>query len=174
MKVNRKCILAVPALIIWTGPALAESDPPVSTGEVYACADIDADRERLACYDEAVGRLEQAEKSGEIRAVSRREVEEDRRRNFGLSLPGFSMLGFGQEDDDRVDTVNAGVTNISEGPFGKLTIRLDNGQVWEQIDSRRVHVSSRTENIAEIKRAALGSFKMKIGNSRSFRARRVE
>ena len=44
---------------------------PNSLSEIYACADIADSTARLACYDASVGRLETAEKSGDIVTLSR-------------------------------------------------------------------------------------------------------
>ena len=59
---------------------------------VYACAEIEGASERLACYDAAVGRLQEAEASGELTTVLRSEVEAVERVAFGFNLPALPRL----------------------------------------------------------------------------------
>ncbi|MEL6474525.1 MAG: hypothetical protein AAFQ21_10605, partial [Pseudomonadota bacterium] len=59
--------------------------------------------------------------------------------------------------------------------LGKLNVLQENGQVWEQTDSDRVYYSKRKGvESAEVKRAAFGSFRMKLDGGRAFRVKRVE
>ncbi len=189
---TRTLTLSGLALALAVCPATADTDKEASTEDVYACASIETDTDRLACYDLAVGRLKQAEDAGEITTVSRREVEEVRKDSFGLSLPSLPALAMpklggardgdddsGKGDDgvnagDELSTIESAVLRVDEDPFGKLIVTLENGQVWQQTGSRSVYVSSRGPQTAVVRRAALGSFMMKIGNGRSFRAKRLE
>lgn len=149
-----------------------------STEDVYACAALENDADRLACYDTAVGRLQQAEEAGDITTVSRTEVETVQKEAFGFSLP--SLPTFGRNSDEaaqpkQVDRIELAVASISETALGKLIVRLENGQVWEQTDSDRVYYSKRKGvESAEVKRAAFGSFRMKLDGGRAFRVKRVE
>ena len=155
-------------------PALAED---VSTSDVYACKDIPTDAERLACYDIAVGRLKAAEDAGEVKTFTRKEVEEVKRDSFGLSIPSLPKLAFGGRDEsgnsnsDELTEVTFPIKSIRNSSNGVI-ITLENGQVWQQTDDRRV--SSRGQKEAFIYQAALGSFKMKLDGGRAFRVKRVE
>ena len=180
---TRTLTLSALTLALAVCPATAETETQASTEDVYACASVATDAERLACYDRAVGRLKQAEETGEITTVSREEVEEVRKQSFGLSLPSLPALalpklGGGRDSDDdgadEISTIESAVMRVDEDPYGKLIITLENGQVWQQSGSRSVHVSSRGPQTAVVRRAALGSFMMKVGNSRTFRAKRID
>ncbi len=168
------------ALLALSAPiAIAQETEPPSTSTVYACAEISADDERLACYDSAVGRLKTAEEAGEITTVSRKDVEEVQRESFGFSIPSLPRLalpklGSSDDADSEISEVTFTATKIDKDPYGKLIVTLENGQVWHQTDSASVYVSKRGDKTTTIKRAALGSFMMKIGNSRSFRAKRQQ
>ena len=67
-------------------PAAAQ-DRPASTDSVYACAAIEADDARLACYDEAVGALKQAEEAGGRGSVGLAEGPAP-----GLLQPGYKNM----------------------------------------------------------------------------------
>ena len=151
--------------------ALAE---PVGTDAVYACASVDEDAERLACYDAAVGRLKEAEEAGEITTVTREQVEEVQRDSFGFSipsLPSIAMPRLGGGDAEEIEEVTYAVTDLDRNGYGKVTVTLENGQVWRPTDSERTPLSA---DEALIKRAAFGSFMMKLDGGRAFRVERVK
>ena len=158
-------------------PAVAEG--PASTTDVYACASIEDDAGRLACYDNAVGRLKAAEDAGEVATITREEVEQVKRDSFGFSIPALPKLALpklgGGDDDGQIDEIQQAVVNARTNPYKKVIITLDNGQVWEQTDSTRIYLSKKKPpQMAKIKSAAVGSFKMKLDNGRTFRAKRVK
>lgn len=161
------------AFAVFSGPILAQT---ASTGDVYACVEIESDTDRLACYDGAVGRLKAAEESGEVATVSREEVEQVRKDSFGFSIPSLPTLAlpkFGSNEDAELKRVETGVAAVRSSANGALLVTLDNGQVWRQIDSKPVRVSrKRLPEKATIKTAALGSFMMKLDKGPLFRVRR--
>lgn len=161
------------AMLSLGAPALAQE---ISTADVYVCADIAEDSARLACYDEAVGRLEAAETAGEIATVTRSEVEAVQRDSFGFSIPSLPSLalprlGGGEGDDGDLERVTVAVSRISRDGFGDVVVTLENGQVWRQTD--RGQVRYRDPEMAEVRRAAMGSFMMRLDNGRLFRVERV-
>nr|WP_321441906.1 hypothetical protein [uncultured Hyphomonas sp.] len=171
---KRPIALIAAAISLAALPALAED---VSTSDVYACKEIAADTERLACYDAAVGRLKAAEEAGEVKTFTRKEVEEVKRDSFGFSIPSLPKLAFGGKDDsgksksDELKEVTFPIQSIS-GKRRALVITLENGQVWEQIDDKGVNPRGQKE--ARIYQAALGSYKMKLDGGLAFRAKRVK
>lgn len=157
-------------------PAIAEDR--VSTEAIYACAEIAEDAERLACFDNTVAQFRAAEDAGEVATISKEELSELNRESFGLSLPSLPktlLPKFGSSDDTKLDTISEPVKSTSRLSSGKLRITLENGQVWDQIDTKDIYVSrKRGVESAEIKRASLGSFKMKLDGGRSFRVTRAK
>ncbi|KCZ84034.1 hypothetical protein HAD_00105 [Hyphomonas adhaerens MHS-3] len=171
---KRPITLIAAAISLAALPALAEN---ASTSDVYACKDITADAERLACYDTAVGRLKAAEEAGEVKTFTRKEVEDVQRDSFGFSIPSLPKLAFGSRDSggnsisDELKEVTFPVTSVS-GSRGALLVTLENGQVWRQVDSKRISPSPKKE--ARVYQAALGSFKMKLDGGLAFRVERVK
>lgn len=156
----------------------AQAETPPSTADLYACSKIENDTERLSCYDATVQSLEASEAAGEITTISRSEVNELQKDSFGFSLPTLArsvIPKFGEAENTEIQTVEFAVKSVRKSPLGKLLITLENGQVWQQIDSRSVHYSRKVGvDNATINRAALGSFKMKLDNGRAFRVKRIE
>ena len=159
------------ALCLLALPAIAEN---ASTGDVYACAQITGNEERLACYDAAVGRLKAAEDAGEVTTVTRAQVEQAKRETFGFSIPSLPSFGFKNDDgsNDKFDEVTMAVKSVGRDAAGKLRITLEGGQVWVQNDGMRIRPKNPTE--ARIYAAALGSYKMKIDDGMAFRVRREQ
>ena len=169
--------LASFAIIGLTLPAMAET--PVGTGDVYACAEIENNDDRLACYDLAVGRLKAAEEAGEVATITREEVEQVKKDSFGFSIPSLPKLALprlgGGDDDGELKEIEQAIVDVSTTRDNKLLITLANGQVWRQTDSIKIVVSKRSPpESAVVKAASFGSFKMKLGNSRAFKVKRVE
>lgn len=172
--------LCVSALTLTSVHALAaaQEGEAISTSAIYACAEIADDTERLACYDETVGRFEAAEAAGEVTTISKTEIEEIQKDSFGFSLPSIPRLVMpklgGGEDKANIESVTVAVTKVERLRYDNLRVTLENGQIWEQTDGKRVQFSKRLGvEAASIKRASLGSFKMKLDDGASFRVKRI-
>ncbi len=79
-----------------------------------------------------------------------------------------------ETDPDRIVLQ---IERTVERPNGKLRFHMTNGQVWRQLDSKRVQIPDGGEEglKAHIRRAALGSFLMRINDEGvSIRVRREE
>ena len=131
---------AIAAICLVSMPALAED---ASTDDVYACAGISTDAERLACYDAAVGRLKAAEDAGEVTTITRSEVEKVKRESFGFSIPSLPSFALNKSGGEaEVEEVTVPIRSVRAGPYGKVTITLENGQVWSQIDDKMTSYQS--------------------------------
>ncbi len=82
---------------------------------------------------------------------------------------------FSGGDDDELKEQTARVSRISQTPNGDFVVYLDNGQVWQQVDTTSVYYSKKigVEN-ATVKSAALGSYRMQLDNGRFFRVKRIQ
>ena len=73
---------------------------------------------------------------------------------------------------EQISQIEAVVTDVRESATEKLTVALDNGQIWQQLDSQRLLLKSGETVI--IRKASLGSFLMeKQSGSRSIRVKRA-
>lgn len=161
------------ASLVTLVPALT----PISTAEtintdvIFACTDLSDNAERLACFDTAVSKFKAAEDAGEVQTFTKEDVSRERKRNFGLAIPSFNF-GKDPSKDAGLDKLLVNVVSIDQDPFKKLKITLENGQVWKQTDSRRVSI--RNIETAEIRKAALGSYKIKLDGGSAFKAKRIK
>jgi len=182
----------------------ANADTPTSTDDVYACAPIENDTDRLACFDAAVGRLQAAEESGELQTLSRKEIETVQKDAFGFSLPSLPKLSFGKpkpkketteptetavvketppketktaktDEDGRLSSITAAVTDVKKSKISGLTVTLDNGQVWRQSEAKKIYYS-RKKGVKEatIKRGRFGGFRMKLDDGVAFQVKRIK
>jgi len=145
-------------------PAMAVAQTPDATPQVltdvYACAQVQDDAQRLQCYDGAVGRLRQAETQGQVVAVDREQARELERESFGFNLPSLSRIIPNLEGGDReIDDVQMTVASVRANPLGFHTFTMENGQVWVQVepDSAR---NVRPGDVVTVQRASLGSFRL--------------
>jgi hypothetical protein len=138
---------------------------------VLDCRPITDPGQRLACYDKAVAAVSQAENSGDLVTIDREQRRTVRRQAFGLILPSLAMFDRGEKPEEA-DHIAVTLARATLGPTGKWTFTLDDGAVWRQIDDGDLEPPPRPGDKAVIRRAALGSFMIKIGGKPSVRVHR--
>jgi hypothetical protein len=139
--------------------ALAQTTPQAMT-DVYACAQVAGDAERLACFDRAVGLLREAENQGQLVAVDRGQAREIERDSFGFHLPSISrLLPDLQGGSDEIDNVQMTVASVRRSQLGYHSFVMENGQVWTQVEPQSAR-NVRAGDTITINRAALGSFRL--------------
>lgn len=156
------------------GMAVAQTAPatrPEILDRVVACRQITAEAARLACYDEAVGTLDQAQRQGDVVVVDRNQVREARRQLFGFQMPSITLFDQG-ERPESVDSIETTLVRAGQYAEGKWVFTLADESVWRQIDSERVNFRNRPGEAVRVRRAAMGSYLMTIGSSRAVRVRR--
>jgi hypothetical protein len=165
--------LAFPALAL---PALAQPRPEGRAAIVQNlldCRKTADDAARLACYDQAAGAFGKAEAQGDIVVVDREQARKVRRQAFGLSLPSLSLFDKG-ESEEELNNVTAQVQSARQDGTGRWTVKLDSGATWTQVDTSPLRRTPKAGMPVTIRKAALGSFMMKIGDQHAVRAKRVE
>ena len=169
------------------GPAAAQQQtpPPGVLDQVYACADISDEAQRLACYDGAVGRLREAQSSGNLVAVDRQQAEELDRDAFGFSLPSLARLFGGGSDSassgaaarprfEPIDEMTLEIARVQRRRDGTAIFTMTNGQVWSQIDNENPR-NARVGGQVTIRRATMGSYLMSIAaGGPALRVRRTQ
>lgn len=131
-------------LTIATSTTAASLDQSLST-----CRAIDDANQRLTCYDAiALGPQTHTNPQNETAAIPSETTSERFKALFG-----FEEKEIAKQIPDRIEVE---VTEFSSN-YGKAMIRLSNGQIWRQIDSKRF--AYRADNgPAYIQRGAMGSF----------------
>lgn len=154
---------------VTAGPALAQapSGQAPSSRAMLDCAAIDDDFARLACYDglakamspEARAMAEKREAESRRRAEAEAaekaaRAEADRKDRFGRE----GVLGY-KGDPERIEQIEAKVTESLRDSLGKSVFILDNGQMWRQAEGFPMPpVKAGTAVV--IKRGSLGSYRM--------------
>lgn len=178
----RFLLLAVSAFMfappVWAAEPVAP-EPVAPVSDVYACASIATDAERLACYDTAVGRLKAAEQAGEVTIVDPVKVRQLEKEAFGFSIPSLPRLALPKLGDPTALGDEPGVEEMTftierVRPGDKSAFVMTNGQVWKNIDTAKA-MQFKAGKTVLIRRASMGSFLMKLdGGTTSIRVKREE
>ena len=175
MKAHATVVFAITGLFV-AAPALAQTPTNSPLLGVYACKSINEPLERLACFDSAVGTLEQREAKKEIVALDSTTAKSLEREAFGFSLPSLPKLGLPSLGGKAEDALEYPVKTVRETRAGFI-ITMDNGQVWREVSGRLNYVP-RGDLTARIKKGAMGSYRLSLSNGkervRGLGVRRVE
>ncbi len=147
-----------------TSPVWAQIPAESPLSSVYACKAITAPLDRLACFDGAVGTLEQREAKKEIVALDSTTAKTLEREAFGFSLPSLPKLGLPSLGGKAEDALEFPVKSVKESRAG-FTITMENGQVWREV-SGRLNYIPRGDLTARIKKGAMGSYKLSLSNGK--------
>ncbi len=136
-------------------------------GSVTRCRGVQGDQARLACFDTAAAALAAA---GEVAVISRQDVEQNQRRLFGFNVSALNPFDISGGNDLR--SISGTMTGARDLGRGEWLITLDDGSVWRKTDGADVSFSPRRQYPVTVRRAALGSYMMKVGDTPPFRVKR--
>lgn len=155
----------------WLSDARAAA-PVASSQSIKALADCRAIADptaRLACYDRDVSALIAAQQKGDVVVADRAEIREAKKGLFGFSLPNIKLFG-----NDEVSEVETTLINAKMDANGQWQFAVESGGVWRQIDTESLVREPKPGAKIVIQRAALGSFRLKVGAAPALRVRRVQ
>lgn len=139
------------------------------------CRAIADNAVRLACYDKAAAGIADATAKKEIVVLDREEVRATRRGLFGFSLPKLNFFGNKDVENDtgREEIVEVDVVVKSARSFGYQLWRMtmEDGSTWVTNEASTL-ITPRAGSKVHIKRAALGSYFIKVDGSRAVKGRR--
>jgi hypothetical protein len=145
--------------------------PPAAVQSLLSCRSIADSAQRLACYDRAAQGFADAMGKKEVVVLDKARATEARRSLFGFSIPNFgALLGGG---GDEIAQIESTVTDVVEGPYGAITLKLADGSTWSQIDDTPVALPPRRGDKVLVRRGALGAYFVKLGSQPGFKAKRV-
>lgn len=186
MKPNPLAALAV--LLIASFPARAADDLTAAIGK---CAALTDDTVRLACYDKAAGRpttvaaapatKEQQESwfgiadwfSSDKASPSQQTTPQQ----FGSENLPPPPAAPGASPNEPLDHITATVSDFAYNPFGRFTVFLENGQIWQQLqaDTDRANFDKHAKNQVTISRGLIGSYNLSIGDHAAiFKVKRIK
>lgn len=150
----------------------ARKEAPEAFRQLVACRQIADSAARLACYDRQVAAFEQAESAGEVVLADRKQVEETQRGLFGFAIPGSAILG--NENGKELTQVETVVTSARQYEYGRWRITMENGSVWDQIDAEVLAFAPRAGDKAVIKKAAFGSYLVRVAGQPGIKVRQIQ
>ncbi len=163
------------ALALSALPVLAAAPPKIDQAavvkDVTACRKLTDGTQRLACYDAAVAKMDEAQAKGDLVTVDREQRSTIRRQAFGLTLPSLTIFDKGEKAED-IAVQAFKVEGASMGADGRWIIRLEGGQVWRQIDDNSLFKTPHAGSEAVVRKGALGSFNMKIDGQQQIKVHR--
>lgn len=148
-------------------PNTQEAPASAEYQNLMACSAVTSDADRLACFDRETARLRAAEQSGAVIIMPRARVEETRRALFGFAVPNLPDMMSGGPALEGIET-----TLVSASQNDGWVFRLADGSVWRQVDTTALNFRPREGMPVRIRRAAVGSYMLKVGDSPAVRARR--
>lgn len=182
MKVVAGMFAASLAVVSMAGTANAQGRADTGKDQVEAlraCRAIAADAERLACFDRTAAEVLAAADKGDIRVVTRGDIEQTKRGLFGFSLPKLNIFGGGDDDDDKdeiepLDMLESTVTSARQVDRSTYVFTIaDGGATWQIKDAQTRFIPPKRGDKVVFKRAALGSYFIRINSQIGVKGKRI-
>jgi len=168
-------------LLAFAGSAAAQSSPTGPPNQsrhltaIEACRAIGADAARLACFDREAGALVSASRSGELSVVNRADMRTARRSLFGFALPKLPFFAGDKSADEVPDTLDSTIVSAQSIANDRFRIKISAGDaVWETTESPINLSAPRAGEKIVIRKAALGSYFLRINGQNGVKGRRVK
>jgi hypothetical protein len=148
---------------------------PAGHAEAYdallKCRTIADDAARLRCFDQATAALQQAAERRDIVIVDREQVRQTRRSLFGIEGLRLPFFGGGDKGEEisQLDGIIASAREVGDG---RWLVHLEDGSTWLQVDDNVIAVWPKPGQKVLIKRAALGSYMMRVNGQPGVRVKR--
>ena len=157
-------------------PSLAAEPPPARAAQLQQlldCRKLTDATQRLACFDQAAGALDQAEAKGDVVVVDREQARKVRRQAFGFTLPSMAIFARGEKPEE-ITSADGVVASARKLPTGKWEITLADGARWVQVDLTDIPIDPKPGQKVKIKSAAMGSYSMSVNNQRDVKVHREQ
>lgn len=159
-------------------PLLFLAQPALTADQALTeCRQIEGIAERVVCYDKIVDSHFPTDSSDRVEITAPPEATQsnlvpDAQSLFGTNDAEAKRLVETSLAIEQISEIEAIITDVRRSSNKKLTVTLDNGQVWHQLDSQRMPLKSGEAVI--VRKASLSSYLMeKQSGSRSIRVKRA-
>jgi hypothetical protein len=164
------CLMTVGTIAIAKDAKDPDLARPKLFEDVVACKSIENAESRLACYDEKVAALDEAQKKEEIILTDKAAVKEAQRGLFGFNIPKLKIFGNGGEDVAEIEVV---VKSVTANRAGQITIVLEDGARWQQVDTKILNREPRSGDKARIRTGSMGSYLVSFNDGPAVRMKRL-
>lgn len=164
-------VLMMAGLATGAAPAQERQANPLVEA-LAACLPIRADAARLACMDAAAGRLVAAARADDVVVVTKEEVKTSRRSLFGLSINEDDAFPGRAATVERIDRLDTTIANAVPLGRGRWTLVLTEGGRWQTTEDWE-YGDPRAGMAVEIRRGALGSYRLSAKGQRVVRVQRI-
>lgn len=127
--------------------------------------------QRLACFDKAAQRLDDAIARHDVVVVDKQEVRRARRSLFGFELPSLGIFGAGDKNEPPFVAIDSKVMRVSGAGYGKYDITIEGGAVWRNIEL--LDTPPQAGDKIHIDKTMMGGYFLKTRFARSVRAQRI-
>lgn len=163
---------AAVTLLAAAAHAQDNSKRPKVLEEIFECRKVADPGQRLACFEAAASKMEEAEQQGDVVVVDREQAQQARRRAFGLPLPNITLFGK-RDTGPEITQIDSVVKRTWRSPRGYWWFQLDDGSVWRQINSYLIPRDPHPGSKVHVRKAMLGSYFMKVDRQQPVRVHRV-
>lgn len=161
-------------LAIYCTPALSQTEQPATQqstlNQLVNCLEITETNQRLACFDSQALIVKNQLNSGELVTMYKNEIAEAQRGLFGIDR--IRMPNFIENSNRDINEIHATIESASRSPIGRWSFVLDDKSVWDQVDTSDPYFNSRKGTEVRIRRGALNSYLLTVGNSSAIRVSR--
>ena len=174
---NGKYLVAAAALAGASAAALAQGKAAEQRPEAFEalvrCRGIAEDVARLQCFDAAAAGLQQAAERRELVVVDREQVRKTKRSLFGLDIPNLNPFSGGPDAEEEIQSIESKVASAVRHGGGRWSVTLEDGSSWIQTDDKPLALGPRKGQTVLVKKAAMGSYMMRVNNQPAVRVRRT-
>ncbi len=156
--------------------ALAADDNGRATDHLAAlraCKDQADPALRLACYDAAAVEVIEEIDKGQLKIVDQAEIRRTRRGLFGFSLPDLGLFGGGDDAPD-MDMLETTITSVRYTGDDAFLFKTKEGATWQVNNAPSRLREVRVGNPVVFKKAAMGSYFIRIDGQMGVKGKRVQ
>ncbi|TXG85562.1 MAG: hypothetical protein E6R12_00465 [Sphingomonadales bacterium] len=164
----RKTIALSAVICLNIAAGSASAQPAGRDSALEACVGIASDKDRLTCYDTAMGRAQQSAATSDLPAQKPTVTPEEAFGSESLRRPKEVR------EAEQSQTLDATIEEILTAARGELVLILNNGQIWRQNEATSLPPLKVGDPVV-IKRGLIGSYRMTLKKQhRTINVRRIK
>jgi hypothetical protein len=168
--------LLVAGSLMMPAAAIAADDKDSATDHLASLRACKAQADpalRLACYDAASAEVIAAADGGQLKIVDQAEIRRTRRGLFGFSLPDLGLFGGGDDSPD-MDMLETSISSVRYTNDDAFLFKTKEGATWQVLNAPSRLREVRSGDPVVFKKAAMGSYFIRIDGQMGVKGKRVE